>query len=149
MIKFAMSTHIFNFFYFYIEFINNYVLTFIQIVINQYEEKMENKENQSLGNCDILQNAAGEILLIISARAGGPEGPRFVYDGSSKALLYRSKESAIVLNNILEPARAPIKAVSELLVVEIENDDVLREYTVPVRIIKNLEALAKSVNASI
>lgn len=108
-----------------------------------------NTQNKSEGNCDILQNAAGEILLIIKSRQGGPENPRFVYDGGSKALLYRSRESALVLNNIENDARNPLKTVDELLVVEVENDDVAREYMVPVRIIKNLETLAKSVNVAI
>ncbi len=109
---------------------------------------MKSKENQPVNDCDILQNAQGDILLIINARQGGPEEPRFVYDGSSKALLYRSKENAIILTNITESARSPIKAVSQILIVEIENNDVLREYTVPVRIIKSLEQLAISLNAN-
>ena len=40
---------------------------------------------------DILQNEEGEILIIIDSRAGGPEEPRFVYDGGETALLYRSQ----------------------------------------------------------
>jgi len=33
----------------------------------------------------------------------------------------------------------PLKSVSELLIVEIEDDDVAREYKVPVRHIQNLD----------
>lgn len=73
------------------------------------------------GKYDILQNAAGEILIIIKYHQGGPENPRFVYDGGSSALLYRSRESAIMLDNINEKARMPLKSVSELLIVEIED----------------------------
>ena len=91
------------------------------------------------GKYDILQNAAGEILIIIKYHQGGPENPRFVYDGGSSALLYRSRESAIMLDNINEKARMPLKSVSELLIVEIEDDDVAREYKVPVRHIQNLD----------
>ncbi len=60
------------------------------------------------GKYDILQNAAGEILIIIKYHQGGPENPRFVYDGGSSALLYRSRESAIMLDNINEKARMPL-----------------------------------------
>lgn len=94
------------------------------------------------GRYDILQNAAGEILVIINYHEGGPENPRLVYDGGDTALLYRSRESAVLLENLNEKARAPLKSVDEVLMVEVENDDVAREYIVPVRIIKNLESLS-------
>lgn len=42
-----------------------------------------------------------EILIFIKYRAGGPENPRLVYDGGAHALLYRSRESAVVLNSII------------------------------------------------
>ena len=37
------------------------------------------------GRYDILQNGAGEILIIIKYREGGPENPRLVYDGGAAA----------------------------------------------------------------
>ena len=94
------------------------------------------------GRYDMLQNAAGEILIIIDYSEGGPENPRLVYDGGEQALLYRSRESAFTFNSIAKEARMPLKSVDEVLMVEIENDDVAREYKVPVRIVKNLKALA-------
>ncbi len=93
------------------------------------------------GRYSILQNAKGEIMLMMDSRAGGPENPRFIYDGGEKALLYRSQESSVAFNNIDKDARLPLKAVSEILVVEIENDDVEREYIVPVRLVKNVQNL--------
>ncbi|MBR5598986.1 MAG: hypothetical protein IKW39_02995 [Alphaproteobacteria bacterium] len=92
---------------------------------------------------DILQNKAGEILIIINSRQGAPENPRFIYDGGDTALLYRTKEMAVVFKNIANGARKPLKMVTSMLVVEVEEDDVLREYTVPVRLVKNVEALIK------
>lgn len=99
-----------------------------------------NKINQK-GRCDILQNAAGEILIIIEYCEGGPENPRILYDGGKAALLYRSRESAFILDNIDEEAHLPLKSASEVLVAEIENDDVAREYKVPMRIVRSLEGL--------
>ena len=90
---------------------------------------------------DMLQNAAGEILLIINARPTPPDNPRIVYDGGEKALIYRSRESAFTLNNIAPQARPSLMRVDEVLVVELENDDVAREYKVPVRHIRSLKAL--------
>ena len=57
-------------------------------------------------------------------------------------MLYRSRESAFMLNSIAREARMPLKSVNEVLMVEIENDDVAREYKVPVRVVRNLQALA-------
>ncbi len=101
----------------------------------------EKKNNQQSGRYDMLQNAAGEILIIIEYKEGGPENPRLVYDGGEQALLYRSRESAFMLNSINSEARMPLKSVSEVMMVEIENDDVAREYKVPVRVVRSLKAL--------
>lgn len=103
---------------------------------------MANNSASQEGRYDILQNAAGEILIIIKYHEGGPENPRLVYDGGSTALLYRSRESAVLLEEINPKARIPLKSVDEVMMVEVENDDVAREYQVPVRIIKNLESLS-------
>ncbi len=90
---------------------------------------------------DILQNAAGEILVIIKKQPGESENPRFVYDGGDSMLFYKSRSHAIMLNNIAPGAREALKAVEEILVVEIENDDVTCEYKVPMRVIKKLDLL--------
>ena len=103
---------------------------------------MANNSASQEGRYDILQNAAGEILIIIKYHEGGPENPRLVYDGGSTALLYRSRESAVLLEEINPKARTPLKSVDEVIMVEVENDDVAREYQVPVRIIKSLESLS-------
>lgn len=93
------------------------------------------------GRYDILQNALGEILIIIKYREGGPENPRLIYDGGDSALLYRSRESAVTLDAINEKARQPLKSVDEVYLVEVEGNEVARDYKVPVRIVRSLEAL--------
>ena len=103
----------------------------------------DTKNSQQAGRYDMLQNAAGEILIIIEYREGGPENPRFVYDGGATALLYRTKDSAVVFENVAKEARLPLKSVSSMLIVEVENEDVAREYVVPVRIVKDVKALIK------
>ena len=102
---------------------------------------MADNETPQAGKYDILQNAAGEILIIIKYHEGGPENPRLVYDGGDTALLYRSRESAVFLDGINDKARGPLKSVDEVLMVEVEGDDVAREYKVPVRVIRSLQAL--------
>ena len=105
------------------------------------EKDNENNAASTESTYEILQNAAGEILIIISQRRGGPENPRFVYDGGATALLYRSRESSVFLRGIDDKARTPLKTVDEILVAEIDGDEVAREYTVPVRIIRDLKAV--------
>lgn len=95
------------------------------------------------GTYTIFQNEQGEILIMLNHRRGGPENPRLVYDGGNRALLYRSRESAVFLENINEEARPSIKAVDEVLVAELDGEEVAREYEVPVRIVRSLEALGK------
>jgi len=57
--------------------------------------------------------------------------------------LYRTKDSAVVFENVAKEARLPLKSVSSMLIVEVENEDVAREYVVPVRIVKDVKALIK------
>ena len=98
---------------------------------------------QSEGRYDILQNAEGEIMIMIKHRRGGPENPRFVYDGGKEALLYRSRESSVVLEEINEQARSPLRMADEILLVELDGDEVAREYMVPVRLVRSLDLLLK------
>ena len=93
---------------------------------------------------DILQNGKGEILIMIDAYEGEPTKPRLIYDNGDTLLLYRSRESAVLLNNIKEKARPFISAAKSVLVVEFdENDDSVREYQVPMHIVEDLDALIK------
>lgn len=108
--------------------------------------KEEEKENLDTGETqegryDILQNAAGEILIIIKYHEGDPDNPRIVYDGTETALLYRSKESAVLLEHINLKAREQLMKVENVLIVEVKNDDVAREYKVPMRKIRSLKSL--------
>lgn len=54
------------------------------------------------------------------------------------ALLYRGPDSSVAFKDIYEEAREPLKSVTEVLIVEVLNDDVEREYPVPVRIVKDV-----------
>jgi len=107
------------------------------------EVKMvENKaSDDTKSRYDILQNDKGEILIILQQRNGGAENPLFVYDGSQYALLYRSHESTVYFEDIDKEAHIPLKSVSELQIVEISDDEVIREYKAPVRIVKDVKAL--------
>ena len=112
--------------------------------VEEYKSEASNQSNDyedSSSRYEILQNAAEEIMLIIHAREGEPDNPRIVYDGGDEALLYRNRESSIILEGIAEKAREPFLKVEQVLVVEVKNDDVAREYKVPLRKIKSLQSI--------
>ena len=90
------------------------------------------------GYYDILQNGAGDILISIRAREGEPEDPRLVYDGGKHALLYRSNGFSITLDFIHPEARVPLSKVESVLIVEFDNENVVREYDVPLRMVKKI-----------
>jgi hypothetical protein len=101
---------------------------------------MNNKVGQKR-KYSIFQNAKGEIMIMVESLQSGPENPWLFYDGGQTALLYRSPDSAIAVKDIEEGARGIIKAVSEVLIVEVNDEDVEREYIAPVRLVKSVEGL--------
>ena len=95
--------------------------------------------NQYDGKYEILQNEAGEVLLIIGYREGDIDAPKVVYDGGSAVLLYRSCESSVFLTNVSKEASQAVMLVDKMSVAEIKDDEVKREYVAPVRLIKNMK----------
>lgn len=94
--------------------------------------------DEGLNKYDLLQNAKGEIMIIINGKNSAPDNPRIVYDGGDEMMLYINKTRAFMLNNLtIEAQKAMLKA-EKVLVVEVKDDDVLREYDVPVRVVKKL-----------
>lgn len=116
--------------------------TLLKTSTNQQTQQSKTSMSGESGRYDMLQNAAGEILIITNYREGKPENPRIVYDGGDQALFYKSRECAWMLNNIAEEAREPLSKVDEVVVAEIEDDDVAREYKVPVRLVRSLKLLS-------
>lgn len=123
--------------------------------IKEFYESNKNKQSQHDSDIDgglpndigvrgkysILQNDQGEIMLMMDARQGEPKNPRFIYDGSTTALLYRSSDSSVAFRHISEKAIQPLKEASRILIVEIVGDDVEREYYAPVRMVKDVNNL--------
>lgn len=121
-------------------------------LLNQFLQHENNSESESKseplsnevgvkGSYSILQNAKGEIMIMMNSREGKPNNARFIYDGSDTALLYRNEESSVAFRGIEQDAREALKKVSEVLVAEILNDDVEREYIAPIRFVKDVNDL--------
>lgn len=104
------------------------------------------KENiskaQGIRRYEMLQNKAGEILIITGKQLGEPDTPRLVYDGGDQALLYINKINAKMLNSIAEQAREPLMNAEKVQIVEIEDNEVVCEYNAKVLHVRSLKALA-------
>ena len=117
------------------------------------------------GKYTILQNENGEIMVMIDAREGEPDDPRFIYDGKMAllfrnidtregepedprfiydgimALLFRNFDSNVLFRDIDPKAHEALREATEVLVVEVQNDDVAREYIAPIRRVKDVSGL--------
>lgn len=100
-----------------------------------------NNTNGSKGRYSIFQNSKGDIMIMINSQNTGPENPWLFYDGGATALLYRSPDSAVAVKSIAEDARNPLKNVAEVLIVEVNDEEVEKEYIAPVRLVKNVDNL--------
>lgn len=90
---------------------------------------------------DILTNDEGQVMLIIQSREHGPDNPLLVISSAydSMAILYRCKENAVYFDDIAEPAHQAILKVDEVWVVEVNDEEPVREYKVPVRVVKDVK----------
>ena len=96
------------------------------------------EDNVAENEFNILQNAAGELCLLIRSRNGRPRKPCFICDNSNFTILFRNNSSAVFLEDINPVAVEALNKVNQMLVVELNNDEVVREYVVPIVLIEGL-----------
>ena len=82
---------------------------------------------------DVLLNEEDEVLIAIRARLGGVTKPQILYDGADKILLYRNPDQAIYLVDLPKVICEALKKVSKLLMVEVHDEAIVREYMVPLK----------------
>ena len=90
---------------------------------------------------DILLNEDDEVLIAIRARLGGVSKPQILYDGADKILLYRNTDQTIYLADIPQAVREILQKVSKLLMIEVHDEAIVREYMVPLKQVECLPAL--------
>ena len=111
--------------------------------VKKYDENRRVKD-KTKRKYSMLENAKGEIMIMVDGLCDNLDNPRLIYDGGDIALLYQSPESSRCLKNLSPRAQERLKFVSEVLIVEIEDDDVVREYSIPVRMVRNVKNLITS-----
>lgn len=99
---------------------------------------INNEDNVEENEFNILQNAAGELCLLIRSKNGRPRKPCFICDNSSFTILFRNNSSAVFLEDINPAAVEALNKVNQMLVVELNNDEVVREYVVPIVLVEGL-----------
>ena len=89
----------------------------------------------------IYQHNDGRLLLVIEPQMSDPEEPMFIYDGGDTALLFRNWGSTIKLKALSDAARTPLKEAHEILIRECLLNEIVREYTIPVRIVRDVKSM--------
>ena len=87
---------------------------------------------------DILLNEDDEILIAIHARMDVAKTPCILYDGKDRILLYRTPKQPIFLVDVPEAVRPALTQVGKILMVEVQDDAVVREYMAAVQAVKTL-----------
>ena len=87
---------------------------------------------------NILQNASGDLMILIKARLDNAQTPTFVYDTKEHALLYRNDHNTIVLDYIHPAIRKALRQKKQVLIVETNNGSVVREYICEVAYLKSV-----------
>lgn len=85
---------------------------------------------------DILENQNGEILIIINALEGRIEHPYLVFNNMNLATLYRSENNVVILSNLSSDGQRGLRKVQKVLIVEVKEEDIVREYYADVKMQK-------------
>ena len=100
-----------------------------------------NEESAKKYRYDIVTNGRGQVMLIIRSREQEPANPLLLvserYD--SLSILYRCEENAVYFDDMEEDAYNAIVKVDQVWVVEMSDDGLVREYKVPVKIVKDVK----------
>lgn len=96
---------------------------------------------------DILQNSHGELLFVISVKEGNPVKPRLCYACGEEAILFHSV-SVLFFRGIHHEVQPVLAAAKKILVTEVENGNIVREYEAAVSIMpkKALKVFSKTFN---
>lgn len=121
-----------------IEFLKSVLLNSRNSTVDLGDINYEDNVNENEFN--ILQNGAGELCLLIGFRNSRPGKTCLICDESSFTILFRNNSSAVFLEDINPAAVDALNKVDQMLVVELNNDQVAREYVVPVVLVEGLKS---------
>ena len=102
-------------------------------MVGQTDEKVADLKE---GHFDVLINAANDVMIAFARIDEDENDPVFVYDGKSRAFLFKNANgpSSRVFTNLPSEAREPLNAATEILCVEIDREHIFKEYMARVEV---------------
>ena len=83
---------------------------------------------------DLLMNAGGDLMIAFDATPIKPVRPVFVYDGRDRGILCKTKESQIPFYPLPREAWDAMNKAKNILCVEVSDQHVVAEYSVPLEV---------------
>ena len=115
--------------------------------LNEVEQENNTDESSSAGTYDILQNKQGELTLLIDNRSSIPKEPRVIFDKEHTIVLYRNRESVILLErgNVDMAILSALQTKDEILVAEFDKKgNSVFEYHAPLEQVKDVNTFLVS-----
>lgn len=89
----------------------------------------------------ILKDKDNNLILVINPQNDEPDGPMLICDGGDTALLFHDWDNSLRLKELSSDASQELMNASNIEVVEMSGGDIAREYTAPVKIVRDVKSL--------
>ncbi len=89
----------------------------------------------------ILKDKDNNLILVINPQNDEPDGPMLICDGGDTALLFHDWGNSLRLKELSSDASQELMNASNIEVVEMSGGDIAREYTAPVKIVRDVKSL--------
>ena len=89
----------------------------------------------------ILKEKDNNLILVINPQNDEPDGPMLICDGGDTALLFHDWGNSLRLKELSSDASQELMNASNIEVVEMSGGDIAREYTAPVKIVRDVKSL--------
>lgn len=89
----------------------------------------------------ILKDKDNNLTLVINPQNDEPDGPMLICDGGDTALLFHDWGNSLRLKELSIDASQELMNASNIEVVEMSGGDIAREYTAPVKIVRDVKSL--------
>ena len=83
-------------------------------------------------NFNILKNRQDDVMILIQSEESSEDNPILYYNGDKDALLCKNNNVHIHMDYIHPEARKFLFSAKNVLIVEVNNGSIIREYNVPV-----------------
>lgn len=89
----------------------------------------------------ILKDKDNNLILVINPQNDEPDGPMLICDGGDTALLFHDWGNSLRLKELSSDASQELMNASNISVFEVADGQSVREYTAPVKIVRDVKSL--------